>query len=155
MTAAFPDARVYINHRDPAKTVPSLLSLTGTFQGLNTDRRMDVKQAAKAIVSRMNPMKPVTAWRKAHPQFRVVDVHYKRLVSDPIGEVERLYGEFGLTLSATARQRMETFVKTNRHAHGPKHSYTLADFGLTEADIEETFGDYLDEYGVARERDGI
>jgi hypothetical protein len=152
---AFPDANIYVNHRDPAKTIPSLLSLTGTFQALNTDRRMDVRQAAKAIVARMNPMRPVTEWRKAHPEFKVVDVHYKRMVTDPIGEVERLYGEFELTLSAKAREGMEAFVKTNRHAHGPKHRYTLADFGLTEADIEETFGDYLDEYGVVRERDGV
>jgi len=150
--AAFPDARVYINHRDPAKTVPSLLSLLGTFQALNTDRRFDVRQAAKGVVSRMNSMDPVTAWRKAHPDFKIVDVHYVRLVADPIGEAERLYGEFGLTLSAKARDRMEGFVKTNRHAHGPKHRYTLADFGLTEADIEATFGAYLDEYGVVRER---
>jgi hypothetical protein len=155
LVEAFPDARVYINHRDPAKTVPSSLSLMGTFQSLNTDRRIDIRQAAKAAISRMNPMGPVTAWRKAHPEFKVVDVHYARLVSDPIGEAERLYAEFGLTLSAQARTRMEAFVKTNRHAHGPKHSYTLADFGLTEADIEETFGDYLDAYGVARERDRV
>jgi hypothetical protein len=152
---AFPDAHIYVNHRDPAKTIPSLLSLTGTFQSLNTDRRMDVRQAAKAIVSRMNPMRPVTEWRRAHPEFKVVDVHYKRMVSDPIGEAERLYDAFGLTLSAEARGRMEAFSKTNRHAHGPKHKYTLADFGLTEADIEETFGDYLDEYGVERERDRV
>lgn len=151
---AFPDARVYMNHRDPAKTMPSSLRLMGTFQSLNTDRRADVRQA-KAAVSRMDSMKAVTAWRKAHPDFKVVDVHYTRLVADPIGEVERLYAEFGLVLGAKARERMEGFVKTNRHAHGPKHSYTLADFGLTEADIEEVFGDYLDEYGVARERDRI
>jgi hypothetical protein len=155
MVSAFPDARVYVNHRDPAKTVPSLLSLTGTFAALNTDRKMDIKQAAKAIVARMNPMKPVTEWRKAHPEFKVVDVHYKRMTADPIGEAERLYDAFGLTLSAKTRERMEAFVKTNRHAHGPKHSYTLADFGLTEADIEAAFGGYLDEYGVERERDRV
>jgi len=155
MVSAFPDARVYVNHRDPAKTVPSLLSLTGTFAALNTDRKMDIKQAAKAIVARMNPMKPVTEWRKAHPEFKVIDVHYKRMTADPIGEAERLYDAFGLTLSALARERMEAFVKTNRHAHGPKHRYTLADFGLTEADIEAAFGDYLDEYGVERERDRV
>ena len=132
----------------------SSLSLLGTFQALNSDRRAAAGQA-KAAVSRMNSMKAVTAWRKTHPDFKVVDVHYTRLVADPIGEAERLYAEFGLVLTAKARERMEVFVKTNRHAHGPKHSYTLADFGLTEADIEETFGDYLDEYGVARERDRI
>jgi hypothetical protein len=151
---AFPDARIYINHRDPAKTVPSSLSLLGTFQSLSTDRRFDIRQAAKAAVARMNSMAPVTAWRKAHPQFKVIDVQYTRLVSDPIGEAERLYAEWGLTLTPRTRERMEAFVRTNRHAHGPKHSYTLADFGLTEADIEEVFGEYLDEYGVTRERGG-
>jgi hypothetical protein len=155
LVAAFPDARVYINHRDPAKTVPSGMSLTGTFHALSTDRTVDAKQGAKAALARMNSMGAVTAWRKAHPEFKVVDVHYTRMIADPIGEAERVYAEFGLTLGARARERMERFVKTNRHAHGPKHSYTLADAGLTEADIEEVFGDYLDEYGVTRERGRI
>jgi hypothetical protein len=155
MVEAFPDARVYINHRDPAKTVPSSMSLLGTFQSLGTDRRFDIRQAAKSAVARMNSMDPVTAWRKAHPEFKVIDVHYTRMVADPIGEAERLYGEWGLTLTPRTRERMEAFVKTNRHAHGPKHRYTLADFGLTEADIEATFGGYLDEYGVVRERNGV
>jgi hypothetical protein len=155
MVEAFPDARVYINHRDPAKTVPSSMSLLGTFQSLGTDRSFDIRQAAKSAVARMNSMGPVTAWRKAHPEFKVIDVHYTKMVADPIGEAERLYGEWGLTLTPRTRERMEAFVKTNRHAHGPKHRYTLADFGLTEADIEATFGAYLDEYGVVRERDGV
>jgi hypothetical protein len=47
---------------------------------------------------------------------------------------------------------MEAFLKVNRHAHGPKHRYALADFGLAEADIESALGTYIDTYNVARER---
>jgi hypothetical protein len=153
MVRAFPQARVFINHRDPAKVVPSLCSLFTTFFKLNTDRAMDPKMVAKGMCARLaENMAQVSGWRAAHPDFPVVDIHYKTMVADPVGEAERVYDAFGLTLSAQARARMESFVKVNRHAHGPKHSYTLADFGLTEADIEEALGAYLDKFGVVRER---
>jgi hypothetical protein len=153
MVRTFPEARVFINHRDPAKVIPSLCSLFKTFYRLNTDAEVDQKTVAKGMCARTAAnMAQVAAWREAHPEFRVVDVHYKTLVADPIGEAERVYGAFGLQLSRKARERMEAFVKVNRHAHGPKHSYTLDDVGLTEADIEATLGEYLDRFGVVRER---
>ncbi|MFC3174961.1 sulfotransferase family protein [Novosphingobium bradum] len=149
---AFPGARVFINHRDPARTIPSILSLFAAFHRQNTTRAIDPKALARGMVERMDSMKKVTAWRDAHPQFKVVDVHYKRMTADPIGEAERVYAEFGLHLGPAARQRMADFVKTSRHAHGPKHSYSLEEFGLSEVDIEAVFGDYLDRYGIVRER---
>jgi hypothetical protein len=153
MVRAFPKARVFINHRDPAKVVPSLCSLFTTFFRLNTDVAMDPKLVAKGMCARLAAnMDEVSAWRAAHPEFPVVDVHYKTMVADPIAEAERVYAHFGLDLSRKARDRMETFVKVNRHAHGPKHSYSLEDFGLTEADIEAALGPYLDKFGVIRER---
>ena len=98
-------------------------------------------------------MASVTAWREAHPEVKVVDVHYMQLIADPIGEAERVYGEFGLTLSAKAKERMLAFLSRNRHGHGAqKHAYSLADFGLTKAMIEEHFGPYIDQFGIAREK---
>lgn len=153
-TTAFPQARIYINHRDPAKTVPSMFSMMAAFQKLTSDRPIDVAAVVKQTVTvSMAPMHKVMAWRKAHPDFKVVDVHYKQMLADPIGEAERVYAEFGLSLTPAARKAMEAFVKDNQHAHGPKHKYSLADFGMTEAEIENVYGEYLDTYGIARERE--
>lgn len=153
MWATFPDARVFINHRDPAKVIPSICSLFATFNGLNWDVKIQPEYIARPTCERMAAtMARVTAWRKAHPDVKVVDVHYTNLIADPIGEAERVYGAFGLTLSSKAKQRMTAFLGRNRHGAGvKKHVYTLAEFGLSEAMIEEYFGDYIEAFGIQRE----
>jgi hypothetical protein len=151
---AFPDGRVFLNHRDPGKVIASIASLFVTFRRLNSDAVPDPKHLGPPMLERLTAtMDKVTAWRAAHPEVKVVDVHYKALVADPIAEAERVYAAFGLTLSPKARQRMSDFLKVNRHGHGAApHRYALADFGLTEAAIEAVCGRYIDQFGVAREK---
>jgi hypothetical protein len=155
MVRTYPGARVFINHRDPGKVIASICSLYVTFQSLNSDGAVDPKVLGRPSLERLAAvMDKVTAWRAARPEFPVVDVHYKTMIADPIAEAERVYAAFGLTLSAKARDRMASFLKTHRHGgHGQAkaHDYKLADFGLTEADIEAVCGRYLDQFGVARE----
>jgi hypothetical protein len=153
MWTAFPDAMVFLNHRDPAKTIASAGSLLTTFRGLNSHSVLDPKLLGPAMLAgTMAHMDHVAKWRAAHPQVTVVDVHYKQLVADPIGEVERLYASFGLSLTPRARERMESFLKINRHGQGKAHRYDLADIGLDEAMVEEICGKYIDTFGIARER---
>ena len=152
MIKVFPDARIFLNHRDPAKVIPSICSLFLTFCGLNSNVRVDPKLVGPATCARMAAtMDRVTAWRRANPAVKVVDVHYRTLVADPVAEAERVYGEFGLELSGNARDRMASFLKVNRHGQGPKHAYSLEDFGLDAAQLETHFGRYIDEFGIARE----
>ena len=152
----YPDAQVFVNHRDPAKVAASIASLYVTFQSLNSPGAIDPKRLGPgALVGQMAAVEAMTAWRAAHPDVAIIDVHYKTLVADPIGEAERVYAAFGLMLTAKAKARMEAFLRVNRHGQsqgGVKHHYTLEDFGLTEAAVEEICGRYLDQYGVARER---
>ena len=153
MIAAFPDARIFMNHRDPGKVIPSMVGLYAKLRSLFSDRVADPKPFARQLVSTWSGvLDKVTAWRTAHPEIPVFDVRYTDLVADPIGEAERLYAAFGLDLRAEARARMERFLETDRHGKGPARAYGLADYGLDEAVIEEAFGPYIDRYGVARER---
>ncbi len=158
MIQTFPDARIFINHRDPAKVIPSIASLFVTFQRLNTAHTVDPKWIGAAMLAgQMQHMETVSAWRAAHPEVPVVDVHYRDLIADPIATVERIYAAFDMHLSVKARQRMTEFLRVNRHGQAQgtddiKHRYTLADFGLTEAMIEQMCGKYIDQYGVAREQ---
>jgi hypothetical protein len=155
MVRTYPGARVFINHRDPGKVIASICSLYVTFQSLNSDGAVDPKLMGRPTLERLVAvMDKVTAWREAHPEFPVVDVHYKRMTADPIAEVERVYAAFGMTLSAKAREKMSDFLKVHRHGgHGQSraHRYSLAEFGLDEAAIEAVCGEYMDKFGVVRE----
>ena len=156
LTQTYPDAMIFVNHRDPAKVIASIASLYLTFQGLNTAGTIDPKfMGPPMLAGQMMAIRAMSAWREAHPQTVVVDVQYKKLTADPIGEAERVYAAFGLDLTGKAKMRMEQFLSVNRHGqsqHGVRHDYRLEDFGLTESAIEEACADYLEQYGVARER---
>jgi hypothetical protein len=156
MWRTFPDARVFVNHRDPAKVVASIASLYTTFQSLNSKGAMDPKYLGPPMLQgQIAAMDQVTTWRAAHRDVTIVDVHYKELIADPIREAERVYSAFGLHLSARAKDRMLAFITVNRHGQsqgGAKHHYRLEDFGLTETMIEEASAQYMQHYGVAREK---
>jgi hypothetical protein len=153
MITAFPDARIFMNHRDPGKVIPSVGSLYIKLKSLSSDARIDPEALGPQLVSAWAAtLNTVEAWRAAHPEVTVVDVLYTRLIADPMGQAEHLYDACGLDLSQEARTRMEQFLKTDRHGKGPARAYSLGDFGLSEDDIEAAFGPYIDRHGIAREK---
>jgi hypothetical protein len=155
LRAIYPDARVFLNHRDLAKVIPSIASLYLTFQSLNSTGAIDPKYLGPPMLTgQMAAINTMMAWRDANPAVPIVDVHYKQLVADPIGVAERLYAAFDLNLSGEAKQCMARFLKVNRHGQkqgSVDHRYTLEDFGLTEAMIDAASESYLARFEVERE----
>ena len=85
----------------------------------------------------------------AAPPCRFVDLYFKDLVRDPVGAVRGLYAAAGLAwrddIGDAIRAHMGNRAKPS-HTAG-KHRYKLADFGLTDADVQEAFADYLAVHG--------
>lgn len=152
----YPDGMIFVNHRDPARVVASIASLYVTFQSLNSVNAPPPEYLGPPMLEgQARALKAYEDWRAANPDVKVLDIHYKSLVADPIGTAESLYSDFGLKLADEARDSMTNFLSVNRHGQassGVKHSYSLADFGVTEDMIEETFGNYIDRNGIERER---
>ena len=69
---------------------------------------------------------------------RFFDVSYDDLVADPVGTAEAVYAHFGLPFGGAAADAMRA-LGTGGRAPGA-HRYTLADFGLTQEQVEERFG---------------
>ena len=78
-----------------------------------------------------------TAERARHDPARFYDVAYDDFVADPFGTVEAVYGHFGLPLSGAAADAMRSLA--GAAAAGQGHRYTLADFALTGAEVDERF----------------
>ena len=77
---------------------------------------------------------------------------YTDFVRDPVEESckiaedvgEACVSEAGSTHPTPARRALEEHARLNpRHKHG-KHSYSLADFGTTAAEVQEAFQFYTD-----------
>jgi len=151
---AFPDARLYVNHRDPGKVIPSIASLFCKLRSLFSDEAVDpVAIGAQQLAAWQYAVDAYAEWRDCEgADSRVSDVRFTDLVTDPLETVARVYDELGLALTAQARDAMARHLETDHHASAPKRAYTLAEYGLDAAAIEAAFAPYIERFAIEREK---
>ncbi|AVV40210.1 sulfotransferase [Streptomyces sp. ID05-04B] len=140
LLAVFPDATLVWTHRDPAVVVASFCSLIEHGMAI-TRRPLDLHELGAtwlALLSRS--VRRGLAARAAVPREALVDVPYSWLGSDPATGAPKLYDAVG------ARWTDADAARLPRIAARPKgsrpHSYDLARYGLTRADVDTAFADY-------------
>lgn len=150
--ATFPGALIFFNHRDPGKVIPSMAGLYMKLYSLASDGSVDPLALGPRLVANWSAiLERFDAWREANPGVPIADVQYTRLIADPVGTARELYGVFGLELTTKTEAAMTAHLGVDHHGKGPARRYGLAEFGLSEADIDNAFGAYIDRHGVARE----
>lgn len=150
---AFPDARLYVNHRDPGKVIPSIASLFAKLRSLFSDEAVDPPViGAQQLAAWQFAVDDYAAWRDLEgAEARVSDVAFTDLVTEPIETVARVYDELGIAYGAAAREAMERHLDADHHGSAPARRYGLADYGLDEAAIERAFAPYLERFSIQRE----
>nr|WP_299414877.1 sulfotransferase [Acaryochloris sp. IP29b_bin.148] len=77
-------------------------------------------------------------FRRQEPSTSICDVNYQDLIQAPIETVHSIYKFFGERLDQVTEQRMKHWLKVNpQNKHGT-HRYSLAQFGLTKADVQQS-----------------
>ncbi len=150
----YPDAIIVTIHRDPARSIASLISIVGQMRGLFTDQTdiEAVKQSRFGYHRIMNRLRAIQS-ELARPG-RFFDVQFVDLNQDPVSTIERLCGEIGLPFTAEYSRRIEAYMTERpRNQHG-MHRYSLDDYGLSFADIDGAFEPYIRDNNVRLERDG-
>ncbi len=137
----FPGARVIQTHRDPLQTIPSLASLVFAIQTLGSDV-CDAKKVGRQWSDRMSRalVKCMEVRRDHEDQF--LDIGYRELVDDPIGQIRRIYPFAGWALSAEAISQMRQWSVDHSREKRDAHHYTLEQYGLTEDGIRADFAAY-------------
>jgi hypothetical protein len=87
--------------------------------------------------------------RSKFDEERYLAVRYTDLVEDPLASVERIYAHFGLEIGPALRERLEAAVRQSRE-YRSQHHYSLAEFGLSPAWVQERLGDLMDAYEFER-----
>lgn len=147
----FPNAKVVLTHRDPAKAVPSLCSLLMRGHALMEDSSAELRASIMGIretekwARAIHRSEPVRATHGA----QIFDVVQQDLHRDPMGTIERIYAFASLNLSDLTRKAMAERVAADPEAAHGAHRYAVADFGMTEGGIRERFGDYVQRFGLA------
>lgn len=152
--AVFPDAKVIQTHRDPAKAVPSLVSLLmAAHDRMETGRRTERSH----IMLRRETAKWANAVRKAdrvRPQYsgQIMDVAHLDFHHDPMAVLEQIYAFIGMDIPETLRPALlQRIAEKPELAHGV-HRYDIADFGMQEDEVRAAFGDYVDRYNLREKR---
>ncbi|AIT81435.1 sulfotransferase family protein [Novosphingobium pentaromativorans] len=150
----FPDARMIVNHRDPVKTLASMMGLLrGHRKQFGNpppvlDRNFVVAYMEGAARSAEDMME-----KRADPKVNAtfVDVLYQDLEADPLGQVEKIYTHHGLDLTDAVRDDIRDYVAKNRKGKFGAHKYSLAEVGLSVEEVRERFKRYTDHFDIPLE----
>ena len=140
LMAVYPDALIVYTHRDPVTCIASSCSLSAettaghstTFVGETIGRtQLDLWSRAYHAFHEARP---------GYDQAQFVDVAFSDLVKDPLGVTRDIYERFDLPWTAEAQAAIEEIDRESKQgAAKPSHSYSLADYGLTEDEVRARF----------------
>jgi hypothetical protein len=142
----FPGAKIVMTHRDPVSTVPSYASMEATLYqmgGSSVDRQSVGKFWAGRLHELLSEFMRV---REHAPAERFVDVPYTALTSQPIEEGKRVLEAAGVAVTPEMIASMHEWSEANRREDRAPHKYTLEEFGLDKAALEESFAFYRERF---------
>jgi hypothetical protein len=152
--AVYPDARIVHLHRDPARTVPSTISLMATLR-LMRRHTLDIGGLAQALMRGLAASLEKAMAERAEGTVRdaqFVDLRYADLMRDPLAAIARLYRQLDLDLDPAAEALMRACLAARPRARHGAHGYALEDFGLDRDDLHARYARYIRRYDVPREQ---
>ncbi|MDT5327740.1 MAG: hypothetical protein QOF25_4892 [Mycobacterium sp.] len=138
--ATYPDALVVQCHR-PAETImASMCSLAQhTTEGWSNSF-VGAQIGEDALETWSRGLQRFNGVRAEHDPAQFYDLDYFEFVKDPIASVEGVYRQFGIDFPDEARSAMErSHAESKQGPRAPKHTYSLADYGLTPEAVKERF----------------
>jgi hypothetical protein len=140
----FGDVHFLWPHRSIYESVPSFLSMVTYNQMIFSDE-VDSQRIASHWVRKTGYMleKALDYRAKGKNNEKFFDIRYQDLVTDSISELSEIYKMNG-GLTSDLINRFRDHEKDHPHRKHGIHQYSLADFGLTEADIDYHTRQYQD-----------
>ncbi|MFA7604378.1 MAG: sulfotransferase [Novosphingobium sp.] len=148
LTETYPDAQLVMTHRDPAEVVGSCCSLLRHSRAIYSDN-LDLRRIGENLMETFEVMiARADAFKAKHGANAIHDVQYLDTVRDPIGTVRRIYERFDEPFTAGAEAAMQAYLADNQQGKHGRHSYDLAEYGLTREGVHERFKGYIERYDI-------
>ena len=145
---AYPDALFIQTHRDPVQFMGSWCSLVQRIRSRHGEPEPPDVLGAEQLRAMSRMLDRAVDFRRSHPELeaRWVDVSYYDLVRDPMAVVTHIYERRGWPLETEAVARMEAWLQAQRKRRRTesRHTYDLADYGLTPEAVDAAFARYRD-----------
>ncbi len=141
----YPDARIIMTHRHPAKVVASTASLISSVRSLYGDHEDPIRTGhEQAEIWSMYFERFMESRKKLNKEDQIIDLKFDDFVKDQIGVVKKIYDRFDMHLSDEALAKFKHFLDQNPKDKKGVHVYTLVDFGLKEEEINRQYAHYID-----------
>ena len=150
----YPNAGIIVTHRDPVKIATSFTSLSTLLRSMGSDH-VDGRKVAGDWCPRLALMFDMAMRVRdsgKYPVERFYDMHFRDLVGNWRGVVERIYDQFGLDLKGDAVDAMGRFMDANKQGKDGKHTYAPEQYGIDVPTERERFRRYTDRYGIEAEK---
>jgi hypothetical protein len=151
LLSTFPDARIVWAHRDPFKAAASFLRLNYLSRSvMGADLDVDVIVANVLRQLHAHVTRPLQTRRRIGDD-RFFDLHYADLMRDPVAVMRALYDWAADDLPSATENAMLRWLQQHpqdRHGVAP---YSLDGSGVTRADLEPLFDEYLSLFDVELE----
>jgi hypothetical protein len=82
---------------------------------------------------------------------RFVDLHFSRLMADPVGVIRAAYEQMGRAFSDEHAEAIRRYLAEKPKGTFGKHRYTLEDWGLDADALRERGRPYTEHFGVELE----
>lgn len=153
LLAAYPDACLVQTHRDPLRILSSLSSLETVLRKMTSDDvdHPSIAREWSAWLAKGYERSVDFRERSALPASRVVDLHFREFIADPIAVVRRLYGRFEIELLPETEAKMLDYLQKNPSNRDGAHSHRLEDTGLDIDEERERVARYQNYFDVPLE----
>lgn len=144
LLAIYPDARIVQTHRDIKQVIGSWCSFEA-FIGLLFREKIDLKAIGREwMMMWAKGLRRAITVRERVGSDRFFDVSFASFTADPVGAIRQIYDHFGDAFTPeTERAVNEQHQRVSAGSRTP-HRYDIAQFGLTNAQIDAEFAFYRD-----------
>ncbi|HEY9032659.1 MAG TPA: sulfotransferase [Pseudomonadales bacterium] len=142
----FPDACIIITHRNPLEAVTSYCSMMAAMM---KERVFDPKTLGPVVMDYLASKVESSLRQREHiDSSRILDLQFNDFVADSVGFVHGIYEYFRLPMSKVAQQQIAQYAADHPMGKHGKHEYDLQQYGLTEQQVLERFGFYIERFRV-------
>jgi hypothetical protein len=147
LVETFPDVSIVWTHRNPLECVASICSLTAML--MSGRESFDRKELGPVVLDfYATSLERGLASRRRIDPDRIIDVDYRRFVSEPVATAERLHAAFNLRCDDELMGAFRRHVEENPKGRFGSHDYELEAYGVAPDRVRERFADYAREFDL-------
>jgi Sulfotransferase family len=142
----FPDSHLIMTHRHPAAIIASSASLCVNFHKLYSDIDVRDKVGPMLIQGQAHLTNSHLENIKNDGRLNIMHIGYREILDNTQNTLDRVYQHAGKRFNDRAIKLLDEWEQAHQQHKYGAHRYTLEEFGLTDAMIDEAFSGYIDAY---------